>query len=361
MCSADGSGGNTGMGGTPTGGSSTGVTITGGSSTGGNTSTGGTATGGTATGGQATGGTTTTGCGAPNLNPLGCEFAWGAPSSGSNHTYLDFVSTWMGDETNGGLSSWSATATNNSCGDCSLVQTVASTNSMVVFYTYVIGFQACRQAGLCDCNTSGGTTLCTDGAQWIRDNRAQIVNAYGQYAARVYAASPNKPVIWWLEGDFFQYTYVDEQSNALSFAELGSLAHDITCAIKSNQPNAAVFMNHAPWMSDADIVGFWGAMPMDVLDGAWVQGAGDTGTFPNNWGQSTANYASLQSAMGGGKSIMAETSNVSGGGNDHWSTISASLINERIAEGVIAVHVNSPSSGYQSAISGFSSLSSVCQ
>ena len=229
---------------------------------------------------------------------------------------------------------------------------------MVVFYTYFIGFQACRAGGFCDCNTSSPPNLCMNGSQWIRDSWDVIVNMYGQYAARVYAVSPNKPVIWWLEGDYIQYSY-EEQSNPLSMAELGSLARDITCAIKSNQPNAVVGVNHSPWISDEEFNEFWSAMPMDVMDISWVQGAGDTGTFVNSWGEDTANYTSLRQITG--RPIMAETS-YDGGGNDRWTNASASAINERISEGVIAVLVNSPAGGYESSIQSFSGqLNSVCQ
>jgi hypothetical protein len=265
------------------------------------------------------------------MNPFNCEFAWG---SYNNASFQDFVATWVGDETNGGLNNWSATGTNSSCGDCNLVQSIASTDRMVVFYTYFIGFQACRVGGYCDCNTEPPPNLCSNGAQWIRDNRAQIVRAYGEYARVVYQRSPNKPVIWWLEGDFIQYSYAD-QTNELSYAELGALSRDITCAIKSNMPNAVVGMNHSPWINDDQFRGFWNAQPNDVLDLVWVQGAGDSGTFPNSWGQSTANYRSLN--MITGRPIMAETSY---GLPDRWSTTTASNINARISEGVIGVMIN---------------------
>lgn len=106
----------------------------------------------TAVGGNGNSGSKATPCGPVNPTPFGCKFAWGAPSNGSNYANLDFVSTWIGDETNGGLQTWSATAVNlgdnsqNSCGDCALVESVANSASMVVFYAYFIGFQACKSA-----------------------------------------------------------------------------------------------------------------------------------------------------------------------------------------------------------------------
>ncbi len=342
--------------------------------TGGSKPTGGApATGGAApTGGsKATGGaTSTSGCGTINDNPFNCKFAWGAPSSGTNYSYLNFVSTWVGDETNGGLSSWSATATNsgqnnqNACGDCALVKTVSSTSSMVVFYTYFIGSQACTLGGYCDCNTSSPPNLCSNGAQWIRDNRAILINAYGQYAKAVYANSPNKPVIWWLEGDFVQYTVGGgtTQTNPLSYAEAGQLARDITCAIKSNEPNAIVAMNHSPWNSDAVSEGFWGAQPLDVLDLIWVQGPGDSDTLTNSgtYNVTTANYNWLHTFTG--KKIMAETSFAGSGTADRWSTTTAANIDARIANGVIGVHVNNPASNYQTAFTALNNagLSSTC-
>jgi hypothetical protein len=314
--------------------------------------------GGTASGGKATGGTAAGGCGIVNNNPFACKFGWGAPTSGSNYSYLNFVSTWVGDETNGGLNSWSATGTNSSCGDCSLVQTVAGTSSMVVFYTYFIGFQACKMGGYCDCNTDPTPNLCSNGAQWIRDNRAIIVRAYGEYARVVYARSPSKPVIWWLEGDFPQYN-ATSQTSPLSYAELGQLTRDITCAIKSNEPNAIVASNHAPWLADDVTTGFWAAQPVDVLDLIWVQGAGDTDVFVNSgaYNATTANYAWLHNHTG--LKIMAETSFTSGA--DRWSTTTAANINARIANGVIGVLVSTPASNYQTAFTALnSSLSSTC-
>jgi hypothetical protein len=321
-------------------------------------------------GNSSTGGGTVAACAPINDNPFSCKFAWGAPSSGTNYSTLNFVSTWVGDESNGGLQSWSATATNTgqssqtACGDCALVESVANSNSMVVFYAYFIGFQACKVGRFCDCNTSSPPNLCTNGAQWIRDNRDIIVNAYGQYAKAVYAKSPNKSVIWWLEGDFIQYTYnkSGQQTNALTYAEAGQLARDITCAIKANEPNAVVAMNHSPWISDDQARGFWGAQPLEVLDLIWVQGPGDSDTLTNSgtYNANTANYSWLHSFTG--KKIMAETSFAGNGAADRWSTTTAANVNARIANGVIAVHVNSPASSYPAAYAALNNngLSSTC-
>jgi hypothetical protein len=161
-----------------------------------------------------------------------------------------------------------------------------------------------------------------------------------------------------LEGDFVQYTYAD-QTSPLSYAEAGALTREITCAIKSNQPNAIVGMNHSPWLANDAATSFWGAMPKDALDLIWVQGPGDSDTLTNSgtYNATTANYKWLHGTTG--LPILAETSFAGSGAPDRWSTTTAANINARIANGVIGVHVNSPSSSYQSAI-GALSLSSTC-
>jgi len=281
------------------------------------------------------------GCGTVNPEPLGCDFAWGAPNDADNHTFLDFVSTWVGYESRGGL--------DGDCDGCRLVSALATSEALPVYYAYFIGFQANLMGGFGDCNVdmSDGHNLCTDGAQWIRDNRSLIVEMYGAYAKASFDANPGKPVIWWLEGDYVQYSY-DDQSNPLSFAELGELARDITCAIKSNAPNAVVAMNHSPWISDQQASGFWSAMPMDVLDLVWVQGPGTTSSFVNSgeYNQATANYAWLSETTG--RPIMAETSFAGSGQDDRWTSASASDIDARIAEGVIAVLINNPDPDFSS-------------
>lgn len=321
---------------------------TGGSSSGG--------AGGAAPIGNATGGTTATTSGVREL--FGCQFAWGAPyyelypgaDGKPDASYLSFVSAWAGQEPNGGLSVWSADAsvtnpgTGDSCWVCEMVEDLAGTDVVPVFYTYVIGGQACAQAGYCDCNTSTGDTLCTRGAEWITANRPQIVNAYAQYAKLLATRFPDQPMVWWLEGDYHQYAEVTTQSQPLTYAEAGALIRDITTAIKTNQPQALVGLNHAPWITDAQAQQFWSNMPNDVLDLIWVQGAGDSDKFPNSWTEGTSNYTWLHDKTG--LPIMAETSY---GAPDRWTTASVADVNARIASGVVSVLINFPKAAWSSA------------
>lgn len=307
---------------------------------------------------------------------FGCKFAWGAPywevpvdtAGKPDISYLQFVSQWLGQEANAGLSSWSENATNPGTGDscwvCDMVKATASTNVVPTFYTYVIGGQAKEQGGFGDCNTdSDGHNLCSDGAQWIRDNRAQVINAYAQYAKLIQSIMGSKPAIWWLEGDYIQYTY-GEQSKPLTYAEAGQLVRDIISAIKANQPSAVVGVNHSPWITDGLAQMYWTAMPVDIIDLVWVQAAGDSDTFPNSnpTNAGTANYAWLHQKTG--LPIMAETSY---GAPDRWmSSATEANVNERIANGVVGTLINFPKSAWTSAAdftsktSKYAALSSTC-
>ena len=60
--------------------------------------------------------------------------------------------------------------------------------------------------------------------------------------------------------------------DALSSAELGQLAADITCAIKSNMPNAVVAIDHSTWNADDVTNSYWGAMKGVNYDMVWTTG-----------------------------------------------------------------------------------------
>jgi hypothetical protein len=153
------------------------------------------------------------------------------------------------------------------------------------------------------------------------------------------------------------------QSNPLTGPEAGQLAREIVAAIKKNQPNAIVGLNHAPWITDGESQLYWSNMPVDVLDLVWVQGAGDSDIFPNSntTNAATANYAWLRKKTG--LPIMAETSY---GLPDRWTTATADQINARIANGVIGVLENFATSlwtdakTFATATSVSASLNSTC-
>jgi len=192
-----------------------------------------------------------------NLNPFGCNLAWGTNSGGGSlnaYSYLQFVSFWIGSEAR-------SDGTLSGCSGCTWISNQVSkvSNIIPVFYAYIIGFYG-HANGLPDGNQApNGPNLTTGGANLIRNNRAKIISMYSSYATQAHAVWGTKPLVWLREGDFVQYK-ATTQANPLSYGELAQLAEDITCAIKAAMPNAVVAINHSTWNANDVTRNFWGAM-----------------------------------------------------------------------------------------------------
>lgn len=294
-------------------------------------------------------------CGANDTSPFDCSFAWGAAdNTGNRASYLDVISTWVGYEYTQGRP--------GDCDGCALVSELSNTDAIPAFYGYFIGY------ALPDCNVEPNSpnNLCHAGAQYIRDNRQEILDLYADYAQQAYQTNPNKPVAWLLEGDFVQYTY-EEQTNRLTMAELGAFASDIVCAIKGAAPNALVAINHSPWVTNEQANQFWDSMPLGAIDFVWTTGSGTNGGHINaapegagSYNGATANYAWLHEKTTHG--IFVDTSFGPSQQADSWSSATAPQLNARISEGVIAANVTEPPGDYQTRVGTLSpQLSSVCQ
>jgi hypothetical protein len=311
----------------------------------------------TCTGGECTGGdsTTSTRCGSSmNLlgNPFGCEFAWGVNDEGSLPSTVDFFSKWVGYEND----------IMGSCDGCSWLSGLLSQDVVPMYIAYFIAYRG-KLEGFDDCNLDfDGQNLCTHGGQFIKDNRNQIVDIYESYARRSYQAYPNKPVIWLIEPDFIQYTSSD-QNNPLSMGELGSLATDIVCAIKSNMPNAVIALTHSSWIREPEYSSYWSNMPLDLADFVHATGRADTAPYLNDTdanNRSDGTWSYLGSLTG--KPIIADTSFGVTEMSDSWSTSSASTLNGHISSGLAGVLVGAPPGDYQSNVESLRpNLDSTCQ
>jgi hypothetical protein len=287
-------------------------------------------------------------CPAPVLDakPFGCKFAFGTNDPGgslASISELGFVSKWVGYELDksGALPH---------CDGCSwLTMNVAQTPLIPVYYAYFIGFFG-KANGLPDGNENpNGPNLTTDAAQLIRDHREQLVSSYANYAKQTAAVWKDKPLVWLLEGDFVQYT-AESQKNRLSYAELGALSRDITCAIKSNMPNALVAVNQSTWNADQVTKDFWNALKDSNYDLVWTSGVPNNmgffekGANASSYNKDTATYKFVHEFTG--RKIFVDTSFGLSGMADSWSGASAADLNARIADGVIAANVTMPASNY---------------
>jgi len=319
-------------------------------SSGGSSAAGGTTASSTAQPGGASGN-----CGGQNPKPFGCKFAWGLSAnmtgSLSAYSYLNFMTIWI--ET--GIK---ADGTFTSCTGCNwLKNSVAPTDLIPVYYAYIIGFLG-HANGLVDGNQCPASNpncpnLTTGGAALIKSKRSQIVSAYAEYAKQSYAAWPTKPLVWLLEGDYIQFNDAG-QSSPLSMTELVQLAADVTCAIKSNMPNAVVAINHTVWNSDQETKEFWNGMKAVNYDLAWTTGVANnngfipSGTSASTYNGATAKYSVIHQLTG--KPILVDDG-CGANTNEDWSRGPASVLNARIADGVIAFnHCVTQSSTFQSQI-----------
>jgi hypothetical protein len=302
-------------------------------------------------------------CGAAthNLNPFGCNLAWGMNNPGgslASYSYLQFMSFWIGAEAQSG-------GTLNGCSGCTWLTNQVSrvTNITPVFYAYIIGFYG-HANGLPDGNVApSGPNLTTGGANLIRNNRDKIIQMYASYAQQAHTAWGTKPLLWLLEGDFIQYTGTT-QTNPLSYAELGQLAEDITCAIKANMPNAVVAINHSTWNTNDATNKYWAAMAGVNYDMTWTSGAGNlsgfftAGTTATSYNGTTATYAYLHRITG--RTIFVDTSFGISATSDSWSDSGAANLNARIADGVVAVNVTTAESTYAGNIAALGPLPVPC-
>ena len=299
-----------------------------------------------------------------NPNPFGCTFAWGRQSpSGtgalSSYNYLQMVANWV-------ESGVRSDGTYSSCGGCSwLSSRVSGSNLIPVYYAYMIGYYG-HANGLPDQNTNpNGANLATGGAALIKANRAKIITMYSNYARDTYAVWKTKPLVWFLEGDFIQYTE-SSQGSPLTMAELGQLAADITCAIKTNMPNAVVAINHTTWNANDETNSFWCEMKRADYDLVWTTGVGNNGNYIESAGaagyynSATATYPYVHQLTG--KTIAVDTSYGASAMSDSWSNQTAAVLNNHIMNGVIGVNISSnPPSNYQTLIQGLGTLSTTCR
>ncbi|HKU43446.1 MAG TPA: hypothetical protein VJR89_35030, partial [Polyangiales bacterium] len=303
-------------------------------------------------------------CPGPKLDskPFGCKFAFGTNDPGGSLagiSELGFVSKWVGYELD-------KSGSLPRCDGCSwLTMNVAPTPLIPVYYAYFIGFFG-KANGLPDGNENpNAPNLTTDAAQLIRDHRQQLIDIYAMYAKQTAAVWKDKPLIWLLEGDFVQYTG-ESQKNRLNYTELGALSRDITCAIKSNMPNALVAVNQSTWNADQVTRDFWAALKDSNYDLVWTTGVPnnmgffEAGTNSSSYNKATATYAFVSQLTG--RKIFVDTSFGLSGMSDSWSGASPSDLNARIADGVIAANVTMPASNYVQTVKALlPQLQPICQ
>jgi hypothetical protein len=364
------SGGQAGTGSGKAGNSSAGASAAGGAGRGGTGGTpGGGAGGGAGAGGAGSGGANAAGSGGSSgraaLPPIfdECRFHFGtidsiAKNNPSMIPELDFFTPgWMGQSNTFDMAY--VCDEGNPGGELE--------HQVPVIVAYVAAFYIKRNYGLCDCNvtTCGeGNDLCRTGAARISEHLEEILDvyeSYGQGFANCYGTE--RPIIFEMEPDFYQYTYTEDQTEPWSFQRAGEIMSQMVGRLKKHLPNAHFSLDISPWVGTNNDTGSNGS----------DQGANwysyfdlDLFSFVNTSGGSTnagsAQIRSNEMTWGGvvnvtGKPLLADTgygANGSSAGPDPaWDT--PSNINARIAEGVVSISQYNPSSNWGSTIASIRS------
>ena len=283
-----------------------------------------------------------------------CRFLFGQAWDGPNATYSsesDFVTIWVGN--GGGANNYNTYWEGDMLRRCKSGSLAGKTP---VLYSYIAAELAKVRGGLKDCDVAGqgsSVSLCTQGAVFLRNNRALILQKYQEFAQGVARDwGTTQPVVWLMEPDFFQYTeassYWGTMQQPLSQAEAGSLMTEMVARVKAALPNAVVSMDISPWMggsnwSSAQTV-WWNALPKSAFSyrntsGGRTQGASDR--IRSDAGN-LATWAGISQLSGTG--IIADDGyGVAGAVNGDWTEwMSASNLNARIAGGVVALHIPKP-------------------
>ncbi len=199
-----------------------------------------------------------------------------------------------------------------------------------------------KSSGLGDCNTGGG--LCTQGANYIRNNKEKIKGYYRDYAAAIKNTfGTTDPVLCVMEPDYYQYTYSNQQGGGLSFVDAGQFMGELVDIVKGQLPNALISLDISPWIEDQTATDGWlNALPLGKVNymstsGGISQAGGSLIKNDNKLTWKKVNDITH-------KCIIADCGyGAGGGGTGHdanWDNVTN--LNNRIAEGVIAIIQFSP-------------------
>ena len=211
-------------------------------------------------------------------------------------------------------------------------------NKTPYLYLYIAAGKARSDWNLEDCNVGveKSRTLCYRGAEYLRNNRDYVKQAYINTAnniKRIYGTS--REIALHIEPDFYQYTDSGQLNGGLSFSEAAKDLNLWTDSIKAILPNSRLIMDVSPWNSNLTA---W-SNNMKNYDYAGIVGKpaspyGD-GTTPA--GVDGKSYAKISQETG--KQLILDDSHGVGGYwlpfDYDWSN--KSLAQERLKDGVVAV------------------------
>lgn len=188
---------------------------------------------------------------------------------------------------------------------------IKKTGKIPVMYGYVIAFEQ-RILNINDCDNGDiNTSLCKKGANFIRKNKARILERYSMQASKVAEyLGRDKTAVFLIEPDFYQYYRKDgshgvqQEGGPLTGQEMRALFDGIAQAIKAALPNALISWDISPWAEDMETWwGFFKTSPyINFIHTSGGQARGDTKTIKDN---NRATWAGMKQLTG--KPIIADS------------------------------------------------------
>jgi len=215
----------------------------------------------------------------------------------------------------------------------SMLNALKNTDKTPVFYGYLIA----KGSQLGDCDVSGGSNLCTEGANYIRGNLDKIANAYKSFAQSAAAIwGTERQIVFLIEPDFYQYFQAGNQNdNPLPFDSAKVVLSRIHDAVRSALPQAEFSFDISPWAPTSS----W-YRSFDTASFAWANTSGGRtqGGATKIRAENSLTWATAAKTYNRG--IIADIGYGVGGGPDAsgieaWN-VPANL-NARIADGVVGL------------------------
>ena len=114
----------------------------------------------------------------------------------------DYITIWMNTIDSFGSTAWNQWYQGDMLNWCKIY------HKTPLFYAYVIAFEARATQGIQDCDVHPTNNLCHMGAQYIRNNRKQIIDKYHEHALNIaYTYGTTDPVIFVMEPDFWYFAF----------------------------------------------------------------------------------------------------------------------------------------------------------
>ncbi len=122
----------------------------------------------------------------------------------------------------------------------------ANANKKPYLFAYMIAGLARRDKGLQDCDLTT-TSICTDGANYIRDNLNDIKAEYQNVADSILDTYGNKELYIHMEPDFYLYHSSNIQKNPLTVVESHDIMNSLTGILQTTLPKAKIVMDVSSW------------------------------------------------------------------------------------------------------------------